>query len=159
MKLINSLKIKPTRRCVKKYWSKLWALKSFYNFCQIRLVSIATLIYLSKKFLGSCLCNGTPLPSQGAFGFFIIFSLIFFLITVSLIFFLSLSFLSWFFTFQHSLSCFWLVSVVHSTSSVAFSFSYYFRVLRTGIVQGLGLFLRFWVCERTCFLFATLPSS
>ena len=37
------------------------------------------------------------------------------------------------------------------------SFSHYFRVLRTGILQGLGLFLRFWVCARTCFQFATLP--
>ena len=49
-------------------------------------------LYLSKKFLGYCLCNGTPLPSQGAFGIFIIFSLIFFIITV----FTNISFLSLF---------------------------------------------------------------
>ena len=63
-----------------------------------------------------------------------------------------------FFTYQLSLGCFGLVSVFHSTSSVSFSFSYYFRLLRTGILQVLGLFLRFWVCTGTCFLLATLPT-
>ena len=63
-----------------------------------------------------------------------------------------------FFTLQHSFGYLWLVSVVHSTSLAAFSFSCYFRVLQTGILRGLGLFLRFWVFARTCFLFATLPT-
>ena len=100
----------------------------------------------------SCLCNGTFLPSQGALGLFIIiFSLIFFHLTVfTNIYFLSLfhfyffyhypCWVDFFFTFQHSPGCFWLVSIVHSTSLVAFSFSYYFRVFQTGILKGLWSF-------------------
>ena len=114
-----------------------------------------------------------PSPLSGSIWFFIVFSilsLIFFLITVfTNIFFLSYHCFTYiflftvlleliFFTFQHSLGYFWLVSVVHSTSLAAFSFSCYFRVLQTGILRGLGLFLRFWVFARTCFLFATLPT-
>ena len=107
-------------------------------------------------------------PSQGAFGLFIIFSLIFFLLSLFSLVFLSYHFFTYifppilleliFFTFHHSLGCFRLVSVFHSPSLVAFSFSYHFRVLRTGILKGLGLFLRFWVCARTCYLFTTLPT-
>ena len=66
--------------------------------------------------MGFCICNGTPLPSRGPF----FFSL-----------FLTFFHLYFFFAFQHILGYFWLVSVVHSTSLVAFSYSYYFRVLRT----------------------------
>ena len=82
--------------------------------------------------------------------FFNIVSLIFLIsvitILLELIFFLHVSAFSWLF----------LVSLCRSF--VAFSFSCYFRVLRTGILRGLGLFLRFWVCAMTCSLFATLPT-
>ena len=92
------------------------------------------------------------------------FSLIFFLLSLfslvflsyhcfTYIFLISILLVLIFFTFQHSPGYFWkfwLVSVVHSTSLVAFSFSNYFRVLRTGILQGLGLFLRFWISGWFC---------
>ena len=106
------------------------------------------LIYL--KVFGVLPLQRHPSPLSGSiwsFHYFIIFHLYFFLSMFSLIFLsyhcslifsLSLSFFSWFFfTFQHSLGCFWLDFVVHSTSLVAFSFSYYFHVLRTRIEAGV----------------------
>ena len=117
-------------------------------------------IYPSKSFWGLAFATAplSPLREHLVFSlFYHFFTYIFFLSLFPLIFlsyhcstnisFLSLfhlyfsyhypSWVDFFFTFQHSLGCFWLVSVVHSTSLVAFSFSYYFRVLRTGILQGL----------------------
>ena len=85
-------------------------------------------IKLTKKFLGFCLCNGTPLSSRGAFDFSLflafyhlyfslsLFSLIFsfFLITVSLIFFFSLSCMSWFFFHVSAFSWLFLISLCRS---------------------------------------------
>ena len=79
------------------------------------------------KFFGSCLCNGTPLPSQGVFDLFIIcslFHLYFFLLSqFSLLFlsyhcftyiFITLSFLSWFFFHVSAFSWLFVISLCRS---------------------------------------------
>ena len=110
----------------------------------------------TKSFWGLAFATAplSPLRKHFFFSFFYYFFTYIFLFTV----FTDISFLSLFhfyfsyhnsswidflFAFQLSLGCFWLVSVVHFTSLVAFSFSYYFHVLQTGIFQWLDLFLRF----------------
>ena len=110
-----------------------------------------------------------PSPLSGSiWSFHYFFTYIFSLVTV----FTSISFLSLFHLyfsypdpssvdFFHVSVFSWLFLISLCRSFHIFSsvlFLCYFRILRTGILQGLGLFLRFWVCARTCFLFATLPT-